>query len=284
MNDRQLHLLVSPGFLGCLFVLLLNDFVLKQQIHNGLTGKLSDFAGLFIFPLFLTAFFPRLRSYIYLLVALTFIFWKSSYSQPLIEIWNNLSFFAISRTVDSGDLFALLVLPFSHAYSRISSRALPSRPIIYFVGIISVFAFTATSQRKETTAYNNEYQFQITKADFIQRMRQLPARKVGLGYAESDAFEITFDNCANRATVILKEKDGQSVIVLKEIEDRCSGGGDKQEMLQYFERVFIDKMKVEPVARSADVLDISSPFADHQQPTPKPNGSHLPVKPTSRVQ
>jgi hypothetical protein len=59
MNDRQLHLLVSPGFLGCLFVLLFNDFVLKQQIHNGLTGKLSDFAGLFVFPLFLTALFPN---------------------------------------------------------------------------------------------------------------------------------------------------------------------------------------------------------------------------------
>ena len=280
MNDRQLHLLVSPGFLGCLFVLLLNDFVLKQQFHNGLTGKLSDFAGLFVFPLFLTALFPKLRSYIFFLVAFTFIFWKSSYSQPLIDSWNNLSFFAIGRTVDSGDLFALLVLPFSHAYSRITSRALSSGAAILFVAIISVFAFTATSSRKETAAYNNEYQFQITKTDLIQRMRQLPARKVGLHYAESDAFEITFDNCAYRATVVLMEKDGQSVIVLKEIVNRCPGGGDKQEMLQYFERVFIAKLKVEPVARSADVLDID----DHLQPPPQSSGSQLPVKPGGKHQ
>jgi hypothetical protein len=114
-------------------------------------------------------------------------------------------------------------------------------------------------------------------------MRQLPAHKVGLHYAESDAFEITFDNCAERATVILMEKDGQSVIVLKEIVNRCPSGGDKQEMLQYFERVFIDKLKVEPVARSADVLDIwSKPSGDLQQPTPQPRGSALPVKPESR--
>jgi len=284
MNDRQLHLLVSPGFLGCLFVLLLNDFVLKQQIHNGLTGKLSDFAGLFVFPLFLTALFPKLRSYVYFLVAFTFIFWKSSYSQPVIDSWNNLSFFAIGRTVDSGDLFALLVLPFSYTYSRISSRALRSRAVIYFVAIISVFAFTATSYRKETVAYNNEYQFPITKTDLIQRMRQLPARKVDLHYAESDAFEITFDNCAQRATVILMEKDGQSVIVLKEIVNQCPGGGDKQEMLRYFERVFIDKLKVEPLARSGDVLEISSPLDDHQPPPPQSSGSQLPVKPGSKHQ
>lgn len=262
----------------------MNDFVLKQQIHNGLTGKLSDFSGLFVFPLFLTALFPKLRSYIYVLVAFTFIFWKSSYSQPLVESWNNLSFFAIGRTVDSGDLFALLVLPFSHAYSRITSRALPSRAVIYLVAIISLFAFTATQYRKETTAYNNEYQFQITKRDFIQRMRQLPARKVDLHYAESDTFEITFDDCAYRATVILKEKDGQSVIVLKEIVNQCPGGGDKQEMLRYFERVFIDKLKVEPLARSGDVLDISSPPDDYQPPSPQSTGSQLPGEPGSKHQ
>jgi len=76
------------------------------------------------------------------------------------------------------------------------------------------------------------------------------------------------------------EKDGQSVIVLKEIVNRCPGGGDKQEMLQYFERVFIAKLKVEPVARSADVLDID----DHLQPPPQSSGSQLPVKPGGKHQ
>ena len=85
MNERNLQLLVSPGFLVALSVLLLNDFVLKLQFNNVFTGKLSDFAGLFILPLFWTALFPRLKFSIYVLTAIVFIFWKSVYSQPVIE-------------------------------------------------------------------------------------------------------------------------------------------------------------------------------------------------------
>ena len=282
MNDSRLHLLVSPGFLAGLCLLLLNDLVLKQQIHNGLTGKLSDFAGLFILPLFITALFPKLRSYAYFLVVLIFVFWKSAYSQPLIQSWNNLSFFSLERTVDDGDLLALLVLPLSYAYGLIHSHVPSSRATIYVVAIISTFAFTATSFSKKTE-YNNEYQFQISRNDLIQRMRQLPANKVGLHFAESDIFEITFNDCAARATVTLKEKENQSVIVLKEIMNRCPGGGEKEEMRQYFERVFINKLLQEPVTRSADVLDIWSESSDDlQQPTPQPRGSALPVKPDNR--
>jgi hypothetical protein len=36
--------------LGALFVLVLNDHVLKHACPSALTGKLSDFAGLFLFP------------------------------------------------------------------------------------------------------------------------------------------------------------------------------------------------------------------------------------------
>jgi len=50
---RRPYILVSSGFLAGLSVLLVNDFVLKQIFHNWLTGKLSDLAGLFIFPMFL---------------------------------------------------------------------------------------------------------------------------------------------------------------------------------------------------------------------------------------
>lgn len=55
MQKRNFSILVSPGFLLCLCLLLLNDFILKSEFHNALTGKLSDFAGLFIFPLFFSA-------------------------------------------------------------------------------------------------------------------------------------------------------------------------------------------------------------------------------------
>ena len=48
MTDRSVHILGSPGFLVGLLLLLSNDFVFKEQFHNGFTGKLSDFAGLFV--------------------------------------------------------------------------------------------------------------------------------------------------------------------------------------------------------------------------------------------
>jgi len=41
---------------------------------------------------------------------LLFVFWKSTYSQSAIDGWNSLPFFDIARTVDYGDLWALLVL------------------------------------------------------------------------------------------------------------------------------------------------------------------------------
>ena len=51
MTDRSFQILGSPGFLIGLSLLLTNDFVLKEQFHNGFTGKLSDFAGLFVFSI-----------------------------------------------------------------------------------------------------------------------------------------------------------------------------------------------------------------------------------------
>ena len=66
MTGRMnLSILASPGFLA-LSLLIVNDFVLKPLLNNPLSGKLSDFAGLFVFPLFWVALFPRLRNSIYL--------------------------------------------------------------------------------------------------------------------------------------------------------------------------------------------------------------------------
>jgi len=69
---RNLDVLVSPAFLLGLFLLLLNDYFLKAVFHNWFTGKLSDFAGLFIFPLFWTALFPRYKKSIYYITAFLF--------------------------------------------------------------------------------------------------------------------------------------------------------------------------------------------------------------------
>lgn len=268
MNERRLQLLVSPGFVVGLSVLLLNDFVFKQQFHNGFTGKLSDFAGLFILPLFWTALFPRLNCSIYIVTAILFLFWKSVYSQPLIESWNRLPFFLIARTVDYSDLFCLVCLPLSFVYSRRASSIPARRSVMYLFVVISLFAFTATSYSTKT-AYDNEYQFRSSRTELIERMSHLPLHDVHTSFGESDTFEISFDSCTGKAIITLREKDNQSFIVLKEINYRCPSGGDKQEMLEYFEKEFINKLREEPVTRSSQVQYIwSLPPNKRLQPTP----------------
>lgn len=45
----------SPLPLAAVGVLALNDHVLKAAFHNAVTGKVSDFAGCFFLPLFVSA-------------------------------------------------------------------------------------------------------------------------------------------------------------------------------------------------------------------------------------
>src|SRR5687767_14998653 len=106
----RLELLASPVFVVSVALLVVNDFVLKATFHNGLTGKLSDFAGLAAFSLFGCALWPGRERIIALAVSVDFILWKSPYSQTLIDGINLFSPFPLSRTVDYTDLMALPVV------------------------------------------------------------------------------------------------------------------------------------------------------------------------------
>lgn len=55
LTRHALAALAHPITLGAIALLLLNDHVLKQATPSILTGKLSDFAGLFFFPFLLVA-------------------------------------------------------------------------------------------------------------------------------------------------------------------------------------------------------------------------------------
>jgi len=54
-NPAPGGVLVHPALLAALLLLLLNDHVLKHVCPGVLTGKLSDFAGVLLLPLFLHA-------------------------------------------------------------------------------------------------------------------------------------------------------------------------------------------------------------------------------------
>lgn len=150
MYDRLKNLL-SPFFIFCLVLLILNDFILKGTFHNVLTGKLSDFCGLFIFPIFWSAVFPRHKLWVFILTGVLFIYWKSEYASGLIKLVNTI--LNIQRTVDPTDLLSLpvLLLGWFHLNSgpRMSlSDSLVARLSGLFIGAVAVFSICATTQER----------------------------------------------------------------------------------------------------------------------------------------
>lgn len=107
-------LILNPFFIVGLAILLLNDFYLKYEFGNLLTGKLSDFAGLLIFPMFIASIIPKLKKWISLVTGLGFIIWKLPLFTPVVDFINQLSVFPIHRVIDYSDYLALLILPLSH--------------------------------------------------------------------------------------------------------------------------------------------------------------------------
>jgi len=279
MREMKLSIFVSPGFLCGLLLLLLNDLILKATLHNWITGKLSDFAGLFVFPLFWSALFPRFRLFVYFLTGITFFFWKSIYSQPLIDAWNGLAVLPLARTVDATDLLALLVLPFSFIYYERARQDTIYRLAPYLVICVSLFAFTATSFRTEFT-YDNKYFFQEQSAELTRKMYHLEHLDTRYGvshcsYPETNRnnikVEIPADFCFDdvEATLSINEAQGQTVLGLEEMEHRCpEGRDDKQKLLAIFEKQFIEKLKQLNLAPSSnEIPSIPSP-----QTKPQPRG------------
>lgn len=140
---QEFDKLCTVPFLTGLFLLLLNDFFLKEAFHNWFTGKLSDFAGLFIFPLFCSVLFPAKKVGVYWLTALLFVLWKSPFSQDFIELFTQ-HVYPIHRVVDISDLMALSILPLSYRFA-VSTGAYILNINPALIGIISIFSFCATT-------------------------------------------------------------------------------------------------------------------------------------------
>lgn len=159
MALRMQKIILSPGFVTGLFLLLLNDFYLKTAFPGLITGKLSDFAGLFTFPLFICSLISkRTRQSVYVFTGLAFVLWKSSYATDFIRWWNATTLIAIGRTIDYSDLFALFVLPLSYWYllrrseDNVASK-IPRRNLSIAALLLSIFAFTATTRVRDRSIH-----------------------------------------------------------------------------------------------------------------------------------
>jgi hypothetical protein len=171
----------NPVFIGSVLILVLNDWFLKQTFSNTLTGKLSDFAGLFALPFFLGALFPKNAVKMYIVTAMLFIAWKSAFIQPFIDFANGIGL-PIHRTVDYTDLIALIILPFSF-YLFNKSRSYFLKPV--FLNIIMVFsalAFMATEMPpgayRKFESIDKTYTFNFSKRELITRVNALQVEYV----------------------------------------------------------------------------------------------------------
>jgi len=100
---RNPNPLCSKLFLLGLVILILNDHYFKLAYPNWFTGKVSDFAGLFILPIFLSTVSEKSIRSNYLVTALIFLVWKSPIIEPLIAA-GKATGISFHRTVDYTDV------------------------------------------------------------------------------------------------------------------------------------------------------------------------------------
>lgn len=153
---RSKNKLVHPIFMLSIFALIINDFFLKYIFHNTITGKLSDLAGLFAFPFFWSAIFPKQAKFIHFLTVIFFVFWKSALSQPLIDLIN-LTGLNTFRTIDFTDNIALISVLFSY-FLITKPFLIKVKPVLLkFLFSISVFSFVATTQKRDAPTIEEEF-------------------------------------------------------------------------------------------------------------------------------
>ena len=146
MQTKQTPLLLHPALLACLAALLCNDLYLKYALHNWLTGKLSDFTGLFVFAVFGRVVWPRHQKALLICCALFFCWWKSPLSEGAIRLINDRLHLPVTRVVDYADWLALLTLPLAYRLQPMAYKiALWRQAAVLLSGAVCLFAFCATS-------------------------------------------------------------------------------------------------------------------------------------------
>lgn len=251
---RQLSLLQSPAFLGSVSLLLLNDFILKSAYPGWLTGKLSDFAGLFAFALFWIAFFPAFRKVICWSVAICFVFWKAPYSQSAIELWNTLTGLHYTRVIDYTDFLALPVLALAYKFSMQETLKFRLHIPLAIPFAIAVFAFLATSNDDYDTVFilDETFQLALSKIQIEDRMERSDSLAIEWGAPISedmmtDSLYISYfaPHCGNFqwAEILLTPTSDTTTDLTCTILYYCTNDQDRRaHIVAEFEREVIEKL------------------------------------------
>lgn len=157
-NRLTVRVATSLPAIISLGILLLNDWYLKAAYGNSLTGKLSDFAGIFLLALLAFAFFPQRKLAVALGICAAFVWWKSPLAQPLIDVMHFLGQQHFDRVVDYTDLVALVMVPVAwHMVVYRERHARPPGALRRAVGLpmllVSASAMLATSYTAQHEGY-----------------------------------------------------------------------------------------------------------------------------------
>ncbi len=181
-KSASLYKLQHPLFLFAVILLLCNDFYLKNLFGNTLTGKLSDFTGLFAFPFFFSCIFTTWKKIIHIATLFLFVWWKSSVSQPFIDFINGFGI-PIGRVVDFTDNVALLSVVISYFIFIKDFNYRAIKPIWQFsIMILTAFSFTATSLAPRTVvnyaSVDKIYTFDMPMETLIERFNALQKKAI----------------------------------------------------------------------------------------------------------
>ncbi|WP_345949994.1 hypothetical protein ABDD95_00785 [Mucilaginibacter sp. PAMB04274] len=217
MHNR-LKPLISLPFLICLALLIVNDFYLKEAFHNVFTGKLSDFCGLFIFPIFWSTLFPKHKFGVFILSGALFIYWKSEYAAGLIHFVSTY-FFDVQRTVDVTDLIALPVLGLAWLSLKGDARAFETNGFIkqvspYIIATLTVFSFCATSLPKYVQTFDQP-QYILFQSDAVPDSSQI---EEGFNFYHFDSLLVVQVNQLYVTSRPAKDDDYNKNLVTKNLE------------------------------------------------------------------
>ena len=230
--------ITNPLFIVSLLLLLVNDHYFKEVYHNGITGKLSDVSGIIVFALFWTALLTDFKKQIFIWTAVVFAFWKTEYSQHLIDFWNALNIVEVGRTIDYTDIICTIVLLplYKYAPNKLPSVIPIQKLIAYPLIFITSFAFIATS--RSTRVYHNKNIF-VNKSIKVNS-----SREAFLNQLEKDQIDYIVTD-----SVIAIQQDTFSKVILRNciinpdtIHRATIGILDKGKKLKvYVESLYLDQ-------------------------------------------
>jgi hypothetical protein len=226
----NLSLFTANYFILSLFLLLLNDFYLKYEFHNFITGKLSDFACLFIFPYFISVFFSNRTKEIYIFTFMFFVFWKLEISEQFIKFISQITDFAFYRTVDLTDLIALSILPISYHYFHKKNEEQKENKNNNFalnslIGVITIYSFLADTNPEQDLKVKlrseKEFKLQLNNRQVLKRILRFEPRN----FSDTNCvLNISFDvpkysASANAKVRIIKIDNDNTIIKIDSIND-----------------------------------------------------------------